>query len=232
MAAVPVRGTKLAWPDGHNMTRKFLFPLLLLSLAHSAIATTITSLVGDIDNLGGAIAPGATSFSGPFDNRSAGELAATNGAQYTDNASQNFGTQYGNPTFVHTFASFTSITSATWEIGVGGVQSHNDRLYVDGILFASGVQIPDQGAFGYGILSWSLSGSALLALLDSSGSVAFNLNSNNSGEPVVFDYAKLTITGTLASSPVPEGGSSLMMIGLAALSGCFWVQRKKPGSVF
>ena len=87
-----------------------------------------------------------------------------------------------------TFTTFSSITSITCETGVGGIQNNNDQLFVNGNLFASGTQIPNQGAFGYGILTYNLTAFAA-SLLTSPGEIRFNLNSNSSGEPVVFDYA-------------------------------------------
>ncbi|WP_019614866.1 PEP-CTERM sorting domain-containing protein [Psychromonas ossibalaenae] len=189
---------------------------LALSFAISnSQAIVITDMVGDVDCLGGAIVCGATSFTGSFDNRSPAELAATDGAQHTDYATGPYGTWLGNPTFNHSYSVFSSIASATWEVGVGGVQSQNDRLYLDGALFASGAQIPEQGSNGYGILSYALTGASLIALLDGNGSFRFNLNSNDSGEPVVFDYSKLTITGTLRDGEVPEpAAAALLALGL------------------
>lgn len=213
----------------NTFTKKLLKVTAILGLTvttYSASAMIVTNTVGDIDNLGGAIAPSATSFpNSAFDNRSGAESSAINGAQWTDWSNSQFGIDLpggeflGNPTFNHTYAAFSSITSAVWEIGIGGVQSQNDRLFLDEILIASSTDFPSQGSNGYGIISFNITGTALNALLDGSAAFRVNLNSNSTGEPVVFDYAKLTIDGILRdeapSIPTP---STIALFGLGLLA--------------
>ena len=194
------------------MKRILFTGLLTLGLSATASASVI-SMVGDEDYLGGAIAPGATSFPGNFDNRSASELAATNGAQHTDYASGSFGSSLANPTFTFNYLLDGAITGATLTVGAGGIQSQNDRLYLDNVLLSS--TFPEQGPNGYnGALSWSITGALLNELLDNSASFRFNLNSNNGGEPVVFDYARLTINTTAVAEP---GSLALLALGLVGL---------------
>lgn len=209
-----------------NTLKKTTKGLLISSLLFAGIsqAAVVESLVGDIDFLGGANTSTSTSFLGPFDNRSAAELAATDGAQFTDNATFTFGTSYTNGIFSHSYSAFSSITSATWELGIGGLQSNNDALYLDGTLIASLGQLPDQGAQGYGIYSIALT--QFSSLLD--GLVVFDLDLNFNGtnsEPVVFDYAKLTINGTLSGvNEVPLPAAAFMLA--PALLGFLGFRRK------
>ena len=189
--------------------------------ASTSQAAVVTSLIGDIDNLGGHAT--STSFTGYFDARSASESAATNGAQYTDNAGNSFGTIYSHAIFTHSFTAFSTITSASWELGIGGLQSGNDKLFLDGSLIASGSQLPSQSSNGYGIFTIDLA-SSFSSLLD--GLVVFDLDLNSGGsEPVVFDYAKLTINGTLAqTSVVPVPAAAFMFA--PALLGFMGLRRK------
>ena len=158
--------------------------ILAMSIGASTThAATITTMIGDLDHLGGSISPGDISFLGPFDNQSAAELAATNGAQYTDYATSEFGTWFGNPEFVFNYTP-GAVSSAVLTVGFSGVQTMNDRLHLDNTLISS--VFPEQGPNGYDD-SYSLTiGSTYLGLL-ADGAATFRFNSNIRGEPVVFD---------------------------------------------
>lgn len=199
-----------------------------LFLASTAQAAVVVDLVGDVDGLGGNVAGNA--FLGPFDNRSAAELAATDGAQQTDNATQSFGTNYVHGIFTHNFGAFSSITSATWELGVGGLQSFNDTLSMDGTVVASGADLPDQGPQGFGI--YSLTITDFTDLLDGMVIFDLHLNTNSTGEPVVFDFARLTIEGTQIGTPpnaVPVPAAAILFA--PALLGFLGLRRKAKNAV-
>jgi hypothetical protein len=192
-----------------------------------AAPIVIVDLVGDIDGMGGEVSGG--SVSGTFDHRSAGELAATDGAQLTDEASGFYGTYQANSLFTHTYSipGSTTISSASWRLGAGGIQSLNDRLYLDGVLLSS--TFPEQGPNGFGIISWVIPASFFPSLLDGTAVFRVNLNSNTSGEPSFYDFAELTINGDAQVVPEP---SSIVLFGMGAIGlfGYGWRRKRKQAA--
>ena len=201
------------------MSKLFGLVILCMSVCSFAHAGTITAIVGDIDHLGGEIAPGATSFPGNFDNRSAAELAATDGAQFTDYSDTPYGPWQGNSEFKFNYGAVGGISSATLTVGFGGVQSMNDRLYLDETFMTN--VFPEQGANGYdGAYSWNIDSSLFSLLADGAATFRFNFNSNTRGEPVVFDYVQLTINS------VPEP-TTMAMLGVGAAGLAFAKRRRE-----
>ena len=103
--------------------------LLLISLPHEVSeAATITDLIGDNDGLGGRSGafPGGTVPLGIFDNRSAAEMVATDGSQFTDRSTTNVGISLDLVDFFHTYDPISSpIVSATVTFGLAGVNSND-----------------------------------------------------------------------------------------------------------
>jgi hypothetical protein len=159
--------------------------------------------------VGGTTVDGGT-FLGPFDHRSAAELAATNGAQFTDYADASYGsfvprdTPFSEVEFVHSFNVPTgfNITSAQFILGHGGIQSNQDPIYLDGQLLVP--TIANQGAYGFDITTYDIPPALFPQLQDGSATFWIDLNKNSTGEPAVFDFSKLVIDGAGGS-----GGSIL-----------------------
>jgi hypothetical protein len=196
-----------------------------------ANAAVIVSMVGDEDALGTGTPIGGMLPLGPFDNRSAAEMAATDGAQNTDVATNPAGGgSVADNTYIHTFTipAGLSIGSAIVEFGLGGMQSNDsnpatsgigeDALRVDGVLVPEAFAGVDQGPFGYGIVQIALPSSVLALLGDGQVSLFIDLNGNaglgpsSRAEPVYYDFSRLTITA------IPEPRTiALVALGLVAL---------------
>ena len=196
-------------------------------LALSSSAGAITLMIGDNDGYGygNAVVPDGAALpttSGPpagctwcFDNRSAAELAATNGAQYTDFEA------YAAPvnfSFAFDASAYTGISNVMFSMDVTGIQQGTfgaSHLYLDGVDVSAGLP-SDQGAWGSGVFSFSVSAASLLDGL---------LNVSFTGGPsdhIGFDYFALNFD----ARSVPEP-TTLSMLGLGlALLGIATRKRK------
>lgn len=207
---------------------------MIVGFSAGAHGATIVSMVGDQDALGTGTAPGSLLPVGPFDHRSAAELAATDGSQNTDLATSSAGLATDN-VFLHSFALTGDPASlrAVLELGIGGMQSNDsnpstvtlgeDALRIDGILVAEAFAGVDQGPTGYGILRIHLPAALMALLLDGQAAVEVDLNSNagfgpaNRVEPVFYDFSRLTV------SQVPEPSTTAVLLVLGAAA---WLRRK------
>jgi hypothetical protein len=208
---------------------------LLTTYIVAASPIVLTSIVGDADALGTGTLPGGTLPNGPFDNRSAAELLASDGAQLTDLATHTGGF-VGDATFTHSFAPGAGrvVVAAVLELGIGGLQSNDtdpdtftlgeDALFVNGLWITEAFAGVNQGSREYGILTIPLPGHALAFLSGGEARVFIDLNSNagvgpsSRTEPVFYDYSKLTITTVSEDQLVPEPTSvSLLAVGAAML---------------
>jgi hypothetical protein len=176
------------------------------------------------------VLPGGTLPLGPYDNRSAAELTATDGSEYTDVAMMTFGLSR-DVDFIHTFAFDPDWRGAGWavlELGIGGMQSNDndpntfglgeDALRIDGDLVLEAFAGIDQGATGYGVIRVVLPPAFLPLFADGEVHVFIDLNSNAGAgtlprtEPVFYDFSRLTI------SEIPEPSTILLVpAGLVAL---------------
>jgi hypothetical protein len=205
---------------------------LTITVAHGA---TVVSIVGDEDALGTGTAVGGILPPGPFDNRSAAELAATDGSENTDWATASGGLAT-DATFLHKFslAGWRGVGRVVLELGIGGMQTNDnnwnttrreeDALRIDGVLLYNAFAGVNQGPRGYGIVSivlpwyiWSVKDYGLGLFNDGEVSVSIDLNSfagtgtSNLAEPVFYDFSRLTIT------EVPEPSTALLLLTGAAV---------------
>jgi hypothetical protein len=147
-----------------------------------------------------------------FDNRSAAELAATDGAQGTDFE------EMLDVTFNHRFniSQFDYLTEALFTIDISGLQQGIfggfSHLYLDGVEVADFLDI-DQGVWGSGIFTYAVD---LSMLADGALDVYFDGWDFEYGhDDIAIDFAALTVTGV---SPIPEPATmALFGLGLVGL---------------
>lgn len=191
----------------------FGFALCLLSLSAPSFGYSYFEMIGDNDGYGYGIADGAdlpfTDDPTPgngwiFDNRSAAELAATNGAQYTDFEA------YAAPISVtFDFDPFVAslMTEGLLTLDIAGIQTSafgQSRLWFDGLEVVGAFAGVEQGAWGSGIFQFNL---GALTLADGSLTVDFMGGDN---DHIALDYASLKVVA------VPEP-TSMALLGLGLL---------------
>jgi hypothetical protein len=200
----------------------------------------VVSMVGDEDALGTGTLPGGNLPSGPFDNRSAAELAATDGSENTDFATGSGGLAR-DVTFIHTFllTGWQRVGTAVLEIGIGGMQTNDndwhttgsaeDALRIDGLLLYNSFAGVDQGPRGYGVITIELPVQSVPELFeDGELRVSIDLNSfagtgrSDRTEPVFYDFSRLTLV------EVPEPSTMFSLAGGATLllGRRLWVSRR------
>lgn len=194
-------------------------------LALTTSASAITIMIGDNDGYGygDAVVPdGAdlpvTAVPGCawcFDNRSAAELVATDGSQYTD-----FEAYQAPVTFTIGFdaTAYSNISSVLFTMDVTGIQQNAfgpSTLLLDGVDYSAGLPI-NQGAWGSGVYSFSVSSADLLdGLLD----VYFMGGPN---DHIGFDFFALNFD----AQDVPEP-TTLSMLGLGLVLLGFTTRKRK-----
>jgi len=171
--------------------------------------------VGDEDNFGGW--PG--NFE-PFDNRDAGELVATNGAQFTDRSLM----LSGQFPILFIFRGLPDeIQSARVEIHAAGLDNTNSygvSLVSDNLETSVIGTMPTTGSFfGQTSFSGDVPSTALHLITAVSAAIAITPASNDSF--AAFDFARLVV------SPIPEPGTfTLCLTGLASITAGLLVSRR------
>ena len=213
------------------LVRTVVFASALTMLASSAaFAGPVDILIGDKDGFGFAT-PCAdvgtcSDLSSPsIDNRSAGEAAAVNGAQFTDVYSALF--PENGPNSVSTgdviFAFSGTLTSATLSFAAGDFQSDTFGAFNATV---NGISEPFSFADGRDItlIHSIVLSAAELDAANLAGQVDLNLDRNGSGDFVAFDWFEVIGT-TSGTGSVPEP-ITLSLFG-AGLAGAAAMRRRR-----
>lgn len=195
-------------------------------IAFSALAAAMTTAsaatwtIGDNDGYGIGIPDGANhpfnGFTANFDGRSAAEVAATDGAQYTDTYSVTHGA-YSPPDQTGSVATFTfSGLGNGWTEGFLRVDMADFQASTFGAVSVTFNGLVQNWAFNDGFPStkiryFNLFG-PVLDSINSSGELVVKIDRNASGDFYGFDYMQLE-TGI-----IPEPGTYLLMgLGLGVI---------------
>lgn len=196
--------------------------LLLVSLLLAAIgpASATTWIIGDDDGYGKGIPDNANhTFGSPiWDGRSAAEMAATNGAQFTDTYST---TQPGYSPQAGTVATFTfNGLGNSWTVGSMWFDLADFQASTFGAVIVTYNGIVQDWAFNDGYPSTKVHffdlTADVLASINATGSLIINIDRNNSGDFYGFDYALLSDRAGADGKDVPEP-ASFLLLGAAAL---------------
>jgi hypothetical protein len=190
-----------------------LFASLAIAIAGTAWADPIDLFVGDNDGYGVGTPDNAPHDAILYDNRSAAEIAATNGAQFTDRSLSII--DPANTPFTAVFALAGDLTSGSVTIDANGIQADlvpQIEVFFNGLLQANVLNLA-LGAFGTQLVTVPIT-AAVLAAGAGTGQFIVSFGANPS-DIVGFDFIRLT--GDVTSTKVPEPGT-LLLLGAAALA--------------
>ncbi len=198
--------------------RKLLLALALIGLAHQASATSY--MIGDNDGYGIGIPDNADhTFVSPIrDYRSAAEMAATDGAQFTDTYST---THPGYSPQAGTVATFTfSGLGNSWTVGHLEIDAADFQADTFGHVITTFNGIVQNFNYNDGYPKTAIHyydlQADVLATINTTGQLVITIDRNNSGDFYGFDYLKLNDF----AAPVPEPETYAMLLaGLGLLAG-------------
>jgi hypothetical protein len=208
--------------------RKLIFMLILMLVASPAWAATW--MIGDNDGYGMGIADNANHpFNGSsanYDGRSAAEVAATSGAQYTDTYSTTHAGYAPQPGTVATF-SFTGLSSG-WTAGSMWFDMADFQASTFGEVYVTYNGIEQNWAFNDGfpntVIRFFDLGQDVLDSINLLGKLDVVIDRNESGDFYGFDYAMLSDRTGEDTNPVPEPATILLFGG--GLAGVSLLRRK------
>lgn len=212
---------------------KIVIAAALATCVVSASAEAQTWVIGDNDGYGIGIADNANHpfniYTANFDGRSAAEMLATNGAQFTDTYSTTHPGYGPQPGTVATF-SFLGLGS-DWTVGTMIFDMADFQATTFGSVSTLFNGIAQNWAFNDGTPTTTLRvfglTSDVLTSINSTGQLIVTVDRNGSRDFYGFDYAALSKSAVTAgdvpgvvppSTTVPEPGTYAMMLaGLAAV---------------
>lgn len=212
--------------------KKLLFMAALVAATSQASAASY--MIGDNDGYGIGILDGANhtfdGFSANFDGRSAAEMAATDGAQYTDTYST---THPGYSPQAGTVATFTfADIGNSWTVGHLEIDMADFQASTFGAVITTFNGIVQDFAYNDGFPSTVIHhyelDAAVLNSINLTGQLVITIDRNNSADFYGFDYLRLNDYAVTTAVPEPET-YAMMLAGLGLMGAVARRRSKKQG---